>query len=120
MEFWSKYTRRSNIAALMLLWLFVGYIGCISLFMHRHTIDGQTIYHSHFYSGTTDSPSHSHTAQQFKVITALSLYVALTATTATMVVAPRLKVSMEVKCATKSIIQLSQQIRSLRAPPVFI
>ena len=120
MEFWSKYTRRSNIAALMLLWLFMGYIGCISLFMHRHTIDGQTIYHSHFYSGTTDSPSHSHTAQQFKVITALSLYVALAATTATMVVAPHLKVSMEVTYATKSIIQLSQQIRSLRAPPVFI
>ena len=120
MELWSKYTRRSNIAALMLLWLFVGYIGCISLFMHRHTIDGQTIYQSHFYSGTPDSPRHSHTAQQFKLITALSLYVALTATTATMVVAPHLKVSMVVKCATKSIIQLSQQIRSLRAPPVFI
>ena len=113
------YLRRTLSSLLMLL-TFITYVGNVSLFSHRHTIDGQTIYHSHFYSGSTDSPSHSHTAQQFKVITALSLYVALAATTATMVVVPRLKVSMVVKCATKSIIQLSQQIRSLRAPPVFI
>lgn len=105
---------------LLMLLLWIGYIGGISLFPHNHIVDGHRITHSHFYSGTTDNPSHSHTAQQFKVITALSLYVALAATTTTMVVAPHLKVSMVVKCATKSIIQLSQQIRSLRAPPVFI
>ena len=89
MGFWSKNnTRRGSWAAVMLLWLFISYVGGITLFMHRHTIEGQTIYHSHFYSGSADSPNHSPTSQQCKVITALSLYIALAATMAAMVVAP--------------------------------
>mgnify|MGYP003305838203 CR=1 FL=1 len=104
----------------MLLWLFVSYVGSITLFMHHHTIEGQTIYHSHLYSGSADSPNHSHTSQQCKVITALSLYIALAATLAAMVAAPLFKVSMVVDDTSQNIIQQSQQLHLLRAPPVFI
>ena len=121
MGFWSKNnTRRGSWAAVMLLWLFISYVGGITLFMHRHTIEGQTIYHSHFYSGSADSPNHSHTSQQCKVITALSLYIALAATMAAMVVAPLFKVAAVINDIARNTIQQSLQLQLLRAPPVFI
>ena len=121
MGFWSKNNaRRGSWAAVMLLWLFISYVGGITLFMHRHTIEGQTIYHSHFYSGSADRPHHSHTSQQCKVITALSLYIALAATMAAMVVAPLFKVAAVINDTARNTIQQSLQLQLLRAPPVFI
>ena len=63
-------------AALLMLWLFISHIASISLFMHRHTIEGETFYHSHLYNGTADSPNHNHSTQQCKVISALAVYIA--------------------------------------------
>ncbi len=116
----SKYQYRRHLAAFMLLCLFVSYIGSISLFMHRHTVDGQTIYHSHYFHGSADNPSHSHTSQQFKVITALSLYIALAAVTTAVLGAQHRSFSVVVCSATQNIIQHSEQTNALRAPPVFI
>lgn len=116
---WSKYNRR-HLAAFMLLWLFVGYIGSISLFMHRHIIDGQTIYHSHFFNGSADNPSHSHSAQQVKVISALSLYFALAAVATTTLGKQLHNFTVVESYDAPNIIQRTEQAISLRAPPVFI
>ena len=116
---WSKYNRR-HLAAFMLLWLFVGYIGSISLFMHRHIIDGETIYHSHFFNGSADNPSHSHSAQQVKVISALSLYFALAAVATTTLGKQLRNFTVVESYDAPNIIQRTEQAISLRAPPVFI
>ncbi len=63
----------------LMLMLFVSYVAELSLFNHKHMVDGQIIVHSHFYSGSADTPQHNHTSQQFSTISALSLYVSLTA-----------------------------------------
>ncbi len=115
-----KENRCKRWIAFMLLWLFVGYVGSISLFPHRHIIDGQTIYHSHFYAGSADSPNHSHTSQQCNAITALSFYIALTATMAAMAGA-MLRNEREVESySLQGISQRVQECLLLRAPPAFI
>jgi hypothetical protein len=112
--------RRSNWVAGMLLWLFVGYIGSISLFTHSHTIDGNIIYHSHFYAGTADNPNHSHSSQQCKVISALSLYTALAAAAAIVVMTPRHCLKEVLKDKAESLTNHLSSHKSLRAPPAFI
>lgn len=116
---WSKYNRR-HLAAFMLLWLFVGYIGSISLFMHRHIIDGETIYHSHFFNGSADNPSHSHSSQQVKVISALSYYIALAAVATATLGAQLHDFTIVESYDVPNIIQHTELTNSLRAPPVFI
>lgn len=118
MEKMVKYIRRYDWRAFVLLWLFVCYVGSISLFTHCHTIDGNTIYHSHFYNGTADS--HSHSLQQCKVIISLSIYIALAAASAALIAAPIWKVAMVVCDTIQNITHQAQQLRLLRAPPVFI
>lgn len=117
---WSKYNNRRHLAAFMLLLLFVGYIGSISLFMHRHIIDGETIYHSHFFNGSADNPSHSHSTQQVKVISVLSFYVALAAVTTATLGAQLRNFTIVESYDAPNIIQRTEQAISLRAPPVFI
>ena len=60
------------VATLMLL-LFIEHIFSVTVFMHQHTIDGQTFTHSHIFSGTAESPQHTHTPQQINLIAALSV-----------------------------------------------
>lgn len=121
MEFRSKIDiRRNRWIAFMLLWLFIGHIGGISLFMHRHTIDGQTIYHSHFYAGSADNPHHNHTLQQCNAITALSLYIALAATASAMFAAMFGNETKIEFLVSQRITQRAQEYYLLRAPPVFI
>lgn len=111
--------RKYRIAcALSLLTLFCTYAGSITLFMHRHTIGGYVVVHSHPYKTAPDTAEHTHTAQQFGTIAALSLFLALAATVA---VCPQIVTryvsaiysANSVRCAE------SQPIRSygLRAPP---
>ena len=52
------YLRRTLSSLLMLL-TFITYVGNVSLFSHRHTIDGQTVVHSHIYSGDGEQPDHT-------------------------------------------------------------
>lgn len=116
----TNYFRRNRWIASMLLWLFLSYIGGISLFAHYHTINGQTIYHSHYYNGTAENPNHSHSSQQCNAITALSLYIALAAATAAMtmvLISNGTKIESYISLGT---IQQSKKFYLLRAPPVFI
>ena len=75
----SRFRYARNLGAMLLLLLFSEYLGSTSLFMHSHRIDGQLIVHSHPYSGSADSPNHSHSAQQCKAIGMLSAFTALAA-----------------------------------------
>ncbi len=62
--------------ALTLLTLFCTYAGGITLFMHRHTIGGYAVVHSHPYKTAPDTAEHTHTAQQFATIAAVSHFFA--------------------------------------------
>lgn len=57
----------------LLLLLFTGYYGGITLFPHAHDVDGQRIVHSHPYSGTPSQPGHQHSAQQLQWLQLLSM-----------------------------------------------
>lgn len=46
----------------LLLVLFIGYYGSISLFMHVHVEDGTTIVHSHPFRKTADGTCHHHSS----------------------------------------------------------
>ena len=107
-------------AALLMLWLFISHIASISLFSHRHTIEGETFYHSHLYNGTTDSPNHSHSTQQLKVISALEVYIALAASTITSQSAPAPQLISIIGNKDYTPISSTCSVTSLRAPPYFI
>lgn len=112
-----KYLRSKSISLLLLL-LFVEYVGSVTLFVHRHIIDGETYYHSHIYSGSTEEPNHTHTSQQLKLITAISTFVALTAV---VLVYGGEVVDHQIilRCGTQSAPRTSEVRHfSLRAPPV--
>ena len=66
------YARK--IGALLLLLLFTEYLGSTSLFVHSHHVGGHLVVHSHPYSGSSDNPHHSHSAQQCKAISLLSVF----------------------------------------------
>lgn len=57
----------------LLLILFTGYYGGITLFPHVHELDGQRIVHSHPYSGTPSHSGHHHSAQQIQLLHLLTL-----------------------------------------------
>ena len=110
------YLRQSGSTLLMLL-TFVVYVGNITLFTHRHTIDGQTIYHSHLYSGTDEQPNHSHSSQQVKTLAALAMYVALAAAAEQHIAAPVQRAVTILGCDIRNILRRSVHHFSLRAPP---
>lgn len=117
MVFNYKHIRSTKFAFLLLL-IFVEYVAGITLFMHSHIVNGDVIYHSHYYSGSAEAPNHTHSAQQLKVISALMLYVALAATTMFALFSPICRVeeqSVESCCKAQ---QPSLLNLSLRAPPV--
>ena len=103
-----------------MLFIFIVYVGSITLFTHRHIIDGQTVYHSHLYSGTDEQPSHTHSSQQFKTLQALTMYVALATSTPLLITIPPTKgftlVASNTYCVTSQVLRLF----SLRAPPAFM
>ena len=113
------YLRQMGTALIMLL-TFIVYVGNVSLFSHRHTIDGRTVVHSHLYSGSNEQPDHTHSSQQFKTIEALAMYVALTATTPLCVAAPIQKATtLSAQCLYR-VVEKSLRHFSLRAPPAFM
>ena len=113
------YLRRTLSSLLMLL-TFITYVGNVSLFSHRHTIDGQTVVHSHIYSGDGEQPDHSHSSQQFKTIEALAMYTALATTSLQHIAAPLQYATTLIQSCTYNIVHQSILHFSLRAPPAII
>lgn len=70
--------RIKKIMGYLLLILFLGYYGSITLFTHTHIVNGVIIVHSHpFSSGNQKNPiSHQHTANSFTLIQFLSHFFA--------------------------------------------
>ena len=69
-----------RICAALLLILFAGYWGSVTLFPHAHRVDGFVIVHSHPFSGAANgSAPLNHTPQQFQLIAHLSLLVMVAA-----------------------------------------
>ena len=72
--------RAKRIYAALLLILFAGYWGSVTLFPHAHHVDGFVIVHSHPFSGAANgSAPLNHTPQQFQLIAHLSLLVMVAA-----------------------------------------
>ncbi|MBO5687658.1 MAG: hypothetical protein J6R84_05525 [Alistipes sp.] len=113
------YLRRTLSSLLMLL-TFITYVGNVSLFSHRHTIDGQTVVHSHIYSGDGEQPDHSHSSQQFKTIEALAMYTALATTSLQHIAAPLQYATTLIQSCTYNIVHQSILHFSLRAPPAIM
>lgn len=110
------YLRRT-VSSLLMLLTFITYVGNVSLFSHRHTIDGQTVVHSHIYSGDGEQPDHSHSSQQFKTIEALAMYTALATTSLQHIAAPLQYATTLIQSCTYNIVHQSILHFSLRAPP---
>ncbi|HDR89380.1 MAG TPA: hypothetical protein ENN63_07110 [Bacteroidetes bacterium] len=72
---------RNQTFAWLLLILFLGYYGSITLFIHTHTVNGITVTHSHPsipFSGKSKA-DHQHTRQEYEVIEQLSFFFSTTA-----------------------------------------
>ncbi|RPH33689.1 MAG: hypothetical protein EHM93_04300 [Bacteroidales bacterium] len=70
-----QFTKR--IAKYLLLILFVGYWGSITLFPHSHIVNNFNVIHSHPYKTDQNGKpySHKHTSEQFLLIDLLSYFV---------------------------------------------
>ncbi|MBO7343585.1 MAG: hypothetical protein J6U45_06090 [Alistipes sp.] len=113
------YLRRT-VSSLLMLLTFITYVGNVSLFSHRHTIDGQTVVHSHIYSGDGEQPDHSHSSQQFKTIEALAMYTALATTSLQHIAAPLQYATTLIQSCTYNVVHQSILHFSLRAPPAIM
>ncbi len=112
------YVRK--IGALLLLLLFTEYLGSTSLFVHSHHVGGHLVVHSHPYSGSSDNPHHSHSAQQCKAISLLSVFTALAAAALlTLTASAAASVILTVR-RTSAIYSRPTIHSSLRAPPATI
>lgn len=106
------------VAAGSLLLIFLLYIGNIYLFPHKHEINGVKVYHSHFYSGSTDAPSHNHSAQQFNIIHQLSSFNSEEFCFNSTLVAYIPSVEIFYQTAVSALCSSDTPYCSLRAPPV--
>ena len=103
---------------LLMLLLWISYIGEVSLFHHEHIVDGHRITHSHPYSGSPENPNHQHSQAQIAAIAMLSNVVAIVVI-GTSALGLFLALLAIIRCvAQTSILHFTQQARSLRAPPV--
>lgn len=114
----SKYLHIAS--GFLMLMLFVGYSASITIFSHKHMVDGIAVVHSHFYSGSAETPQHNHTPQQFSTISALSLFVSLSASMVLFsFTVNRISHKIETIYHFHSEQSASRWI-SLRAPPTFV
>ena len=104
-------------SALLMLLLWIGYIGGVSLFPHNHIVDGHRITHSHPYSGSPENPNHSHSQAQLATIAMLSNVVATTVSNALSLGVCFAFVALIGVISKNHISQLAEQRLSLRAPP---
>jgi hypothetical protein len=103
---------------LLMLLLWISYIGEVSLFPHNHIVDGHRITHSHPYSGSPENPNHNHTQAQIATIAMLSNVVAIVALGTFALGLSLALLTIIGYAAHSSISYLTKQILSLRAPPV--
>ena len=103
-----------------MLLLFLGYVSSVTLFTHRHFIDGHTVYHSRLYSGNAEQPNHDHSSQQFKTLSAIAMYVALTASAPLHLNTPAPKATTITSDNICNVIKQCVRHFSLRAPPAII
>jgi len=106
---------------LMLLMLFCSYAGGITLFMHRHMVDGYAVVHSHPYKTPPDTAGHTHTAQQLATIAAVSQLFALAAVAA-ICMTPAVPEVTEAYAdnAVRRAESLPVRLYGLRAPPALL
>lgn len=73
--------RIKNISGILLISLFLVYLGSLSFFYHQHEIDGKLFYHSHPYKPFNDNQpaNHHHSGDQLLTIGLLSIYLAVAA-----------------------------------------
>lgn len=76
----SKFVSRlKRVLAGWLFVLFVGYVGCMTLFYHTHVINGHPTSHSHPSRHSPDTGGHTHTSSEFVLIAHLSVILMLAA-----------------------------------------
>ena len=112
-----------KITAYLLLLLFVGFYGSITLFPHIHHLGNECIVHSHpFKKDCKGKPvSHSHTKDQFRIIHLLSNFIS------TVLI---IKIAQKVIRSLINVFKIEQyrsflkakefSIYQLRAPPINI
>lgn len=107
---------RKTTLSLLLAILFIGYWCCTTLFLHEHYIDGVRIVHSHPYTGS--AVSHSHSGSQLQVISFLSMIVALVSLSGIMTAALTWLRLHRVQSDEQLSPIAQYSPRQLRAPPV--
>lgn len=107
--------RNMRIAAAALAVLFSWYWCTITFFAHMHEVDGVRIVHSHPFTGS--SASHTHSAGQMQTISFLSYLVAAAVSAGVSLVIPvcRRFIFAPVSSSRKNNVEYS--LLSLRAPP---
>jgi hypothetical protein len=108
---------KKSIISICLLALFISYLASITFFVHTHSVNGQTITHSHPYRGTPDNPGHEHSAAQIQTIAQLSQLLAsgvLTIAFACFLAGKKILRNLSIPCFRENNRILSY---NLRAPP---
>ncbi len=107
----------------MVLCLFLGHYGNITLFYHTHTVDGITYTHSHFYGfGKTANPAATaHTGNQLQLIQELNQITWNSDIRIATVETPVFECLYEFRSRDLQLISLQPRLfTSLRAPPAFV
>lgn len=113
----NKYNDKIAVAGTLLL-IFLLYFGNIYLFPHKHEINGVKVYHSHFYSGSAEAPTHNHSAQQFNIIHQLSSFNSEEFSFSSTLTAYIPSVEIFYQTAVSALCSSDTPYCSLRAPPV--
>ena len=111
-------TIRSILAGSLLV-LFLGYVGCVTLFYHAHHINGQWIVHSHPYADSPDTGRHTHSSLQFSLISALSTILMLAASFGFLFRLFAIRLASKAVVIINHIPDRRPSVLSLRAPPAF-
>jgi len=112
-----------KIIKVMVLLLFLGHYGNITLFYHTHTVDGITYTHSHFYGfGKSANPTQlPHTNNQLQLIQELNQITWHSDISITAVESPYYQLLSEFLCPDLQHNSLFAPIfNSLRAPPSIV
>lgn len=108
--------KRDSLARVVLL-AFLGYLVCITLFPHTHTIRGFKFTHSHPYAGTPENPGHVHTENEILTIAYASMLLAVLAAAVTVPdIFSRIVEARYVELHSQYCYRLATAL-SLRAPP---
>lgn len=114
------HNKKSILAGVLLL-IISSYCVNTTMFYHQHTIDGEVVYHSHFYSQshTDSSEDGGHTIQMIKLIAELSNFVSEEQSFVSHLEAFTFALEIpQGQFCTSQVALFIEGVRSLRAPPV--